>query len=67
MRNTIRKTLQNSRRSSALFDTRRWVQNFEKGLEGVMKIYDSGRPPEDVTVEDADPVVQVEEPQLSLI
>ena len=52
----MRQHLENTRRSSAAFDTKRWVKNFEQGLHRVWKIVDAGMPPDHITVEDTDPV-----------
>ncbi len=63
---SIRRKLENSRNSSALFDTQRWVNNFENGLEIIMKRQDAGMVPEDITVVDNDAVVEVKETEISL-
>jgi protein O-GlcNAc transferase len=60
----IRRKLENSRDSSALFDTQRWVQNFEKGLEEAIRRQDSGLAPDDITVTDSGPVAEEKEQEI---
>jgi hypothetical protein len=52
----MRQHLENTRKSSAAFDTKRWVRNFESGLQKVWKRVELGLPPDHVVVEDAAPV-----------
>ena len=48
----LREGLRRARDTSPAFDTRRWVRNFEAGLEEVWDRHAAGRPPADVRVGD---------------
>lgn len=48
----VRKKLEDSRMTNALFDTKRWVQNFEKGLSAVWRAHEKGKQKADIFVED---------------
>ena len=48
----MRRHLEDVKYSSPVFDTKRWVQNLEKGMLQVWQNYESGISLEDVTIED---------------
>lgn len=52
----MRRHIERCRDSCALFDTQRWVRNFEKGLMGAWNNLESGDPFADVEVVDEEPV-----------
>lgn len=56
---SMRTHLENSRRSCAAFDTKRWVRNFELGLISVWKRQEQRLPPDHINVTDEEPVVIV--------
>lgn len=52
----IRKHLEQTRESSALFDSKRWVKNFEDGINLIWKRHEKGLDPDHIIVQDNDPV-----------
>jgi len=48
----LRKKLEESRMTNALFDSERWVRNLEKGFEEAFEIYKRGEKPRDIVVRD---------------
>ena len=52
----IRQHLQDSRDSSAAFDTARWVRNAENGLQQAWVLHDGRHPVQDIDVTDAGPL-----------
>mmetsp|Transcript_12973 Transcript_12973/g.19544 ORF Transcript_12973/g.19544 Transcript_12973/m.19544 type:complete len:972 (-) Transcript_12973:253-3168(-) len=60
----MRLHLENSRDNCALFDTCRWVRNLEKGVIAAWELYEKGHLPDDISVTDTDPVVEVKEEEL---
>ena len=48
----VRKKLEDSRMTNALFDTKRWVENFEKGLSAAWTDHEKGKQKADIFVED---------------
>lgn len=60
----MRLHLERCRESCALFDTMRWVKNFEQGLSLVWEKLEKGQMARDIYVEDLDPVVVIEQEQL---
>jgi protein O-GlcNAc transferase len=49
----IRSKLEDSRLSCPLFDTARWVRNFESGLKLAWSKHEMGQAPSDIDVPDA--------------
>lgn len=49
---SLRKRLEDARLRSPLFDTKRWVSNFELGMQLVWSRYEQGLPPSEVDVPD---------------
>lgn len=62
----IRKKIENSRDSCALFDTERWVRNLEAGFEEAQRKQDIGMPPVDIRIEDDEPIAVVKEQQIAV-
>ena len=58
----IRKKLEDARETCALFDTKRFVGNLEKGFEQIWALHEKGQPPRHVQVTDSAPVVPVAPP-----
>lgn len=52
----IRQQLEDRRHNCAAFDTRRWVQNMETGLQMAWRRHEQGLPPDHVEVEDNNPI-----------
>ena len=64
---SYRRRLEKTRENSAAFDTERWVRNWEKGLQAVVKKLGDNQLPGDIFVSDDEPVsVEVEESLLGL-
>eukprot|EP01041_Mallomonas_annulata_P010967 gene10967-22922_t len=59
-----RRHLENSRESSALFDTERWVRNMETALETAFYRNDGGFDPDHITVVDDIPLADTSQPQI---
>eukprot|EP00981_Chlorochromonas_danica_P001351 scaffold289_cov169-Ochromonas_danica.AAC.12 len=57
---TMRQHLENTRSTSALFDTTRWVRNFESGLIAMWKRHEQGLPPDHIDVVDDAPVFSIQ-------
>ena len=53
---SMRQHLEQTRLTSALFDTGRWVTNFESALFKVYKRYEQGHSPEHTEIEDKAPI-----------
>lgn len=60
----IRTRLENSRDSCALFDTERWVRNFETALEEMERRQGAGLSPDDIEVSDDGPIAEVREKEI---
>lgn len=56
---SMRVHIESCRDSCALFDTPRWVQNFEFGLQAAWKRREQGLATDHISVEDRKPVVVV--------
>jgi hypothetical protein len=56
----LRRRLLDSRETSKLFDTQRWVRNFERGFEEAWKRYLEGRPKDSFAIVDPDDVEYVQ-------
>lgn len=56
---SMRQHLESTRTTNALFQTSRWIRNYELGLLKVWKRYEQSLPPEHVEVEDTDPIFTV--------
>lgn len=52
----IRQHLEDSRDSSAAFDTARWVRNAEIGLQQAWHLHERGQPVQDIDVADTGPL-----------
>jgi protein O-GlcNAc transferase len=63
----IRQRLARRREGSALFDTERWVRNFEKGLLEIMARHEADRDPVDVRVEDTEPIVVEKDVEIAIL
>lgn len=61
---SMRTHLEQTRNSSAAFDTRRWVKNFETGLTGVWRRHETGQTPDHVEVEDNEPIFKTLDGQI---
>lgn len=53
---SMRQHLEQTRMTSAAFDTARWVTNFETALTRVYKRYEQGHSPEHIDIEDKGPL-----------
>jgi protein O-GlcNAc transferase len=58
---TMRRHLEASRDSCALFDTRRWVRNLERGLHQAWRAVEQKQPFIDISPEDQDPVFTLQD------
>ena len=61
---SYRSHIENCRESCATFDTRRFVDNLEKGLLSAWANYETGDPLEDIKVLDTDPVFTLQDGSL---
>lgn len=52
----IRKHLEDTRETSALFDSKRWVKNFEDGINLIWKRHEKGLEPDHIVVQDNEPI-----------
>lgn len=52
----MRQHLESTRNSNALFQTFRWIRNFEQGLLKVWKRYEQSLPPDHIEIEDHEPI-----------
>lgn len=57
----MRQHLESTRHSNALFQTNRWIRNFEQGLQKVWKRHEQSLPVDHVEVEDSEPVFTVQD------
>ncbi len=55
----MRRHLETTRESSAAFDTKRWVRNFETGISEAWRRHESGKTPDHIDVEDVEPLFSV--------
>lgn len=53
---SMRKHIEQCRNSCAAFDTNRWVNNLEKGLEMVWKRHEKNQHPDHIEIIDDEPV-----------
>jgi hypothetical protein len=53
---SMRQHLEQTRTTSALFDTMRWVSNFEIALFKAYKKYEQGYAPDHIEIEDKGPI-----------
>jgi hypothetical protein len=53
---SMRQHLEQTRTTSALFDTMRWISNFESALFKVYKKYELGYSPDHIEIEDKAPI-----------